>query len=347
MKEKQLKSVFYALLAALFYALNAPVSKYLLIEIPPTLMAGFLYLGAGIGIGILSIFRKNDVRNSEKLTRDDLPYVVGMVVLDIAAPILLMFGLLYTDASTASLLNNFEIVATTVIALLLFKENVTSRLWIGIICITISSILLSYEGGYGMFFSIGSVLVLAATICWGFENNCTRKISNKDTYEIVFIKGIFSGLGALILGVLTGERFYDLKFMFLAILLGLVAYGFSIFFYIRAQNVIGAAKTSAYYAAAPFIGALLSFIFLKESLTGHFALALIFMIAGSVIVIVDTLVVEHTHMHTHLITHTHDGSTHTHVIHHSHEHEHFVSDEIHRHTHTDIDPHKGDFYYDK
>ena len=109
----KLKSIFYALLAAAFYAINIPLSKLLLSQVGPTMMAALLYLGAGLGIGLLSLA----TGGGEKLTRQDLPYVIGMIALDIAAPILLMLGIHYGTASNASLLGNFEIVATTMIAL--------------------------------------------------------------------------------------------------------------------------------------------------------------------------------------------------------------------------------------
>ena len=157
-------------------------------------MAALLYLGAGIGIGILSLFNKKDREKSERLSKKDLPFVIGMIVLDIAAPIFLMLGISYGSSANASLLGNFEIVATTVIALFIFKEAVSKRLWAAIALITLSSILLSFEGTDSFSFSCGSLFVLAATVCWGFENNCTRNISSKSTYEIVVLKGVFSGL---------------------------------------------------------------------------------------------------------------------------------------------------------
>ena len=118
------KSIIYALLAAVFYAINVPLSKLLMNHIGPTTMAALLYLGAGIGIGIMSLFNH---QRGEKLSKDDLPYVLGMISLDIAAPILLMLGISYGSSSNASLLGNFEIVATSLIALLLFKEAVSKR----------------------------------------------------------------------------------------------------------------------------------------------------------------------------------------------------------------------------
>lgn len=253
----QIKAIIYALFAALFYAINVPVSKILLRTVGPTSMAALLYLGAGLGIAALSVFRKKDRNKSQRLTRKDLPYVIGMIVLDVAAPIFLMLGISYGSSANASLLGNFEIVATTVIALCIFKEAVSKRLWIAISLITLSSIILSFEGTESLQFSYGSLFVLLATVCWGFENNCTRNISSKDTYEIVTVKGIFSGLGSLVIAFSRREAFPGIGYIAAAIILGFVAYGLSIFLYVRAQNTLGAAKTSAYYAVAPFVGAFL------------------------------------------------------------------------------------------
>ena len=275
-------------------------------------MAALLYLGAGIGIGILSLLNKKDGKKSEKLSQRDFPYVIGMIVLDIAAPILLMLGISYGSSANASLLGNFEIVATTVLALVIFKEAVSKRLWTAIALITLSSVLLSFEGAGSFQFSYGSLFVLAATICWGFENNCTRNIASKNTYEIVVLKGIFSGLGALIIALIKKEAMPGIIYIVAALILGFVAYGLSIFLYVRAQNILGAAKTSAHYAIAPFVGAFLSFVFLREQLSGMYIIALAVMIMGSILVVADTLFRHHAHQHS--FTHTHDGVTHTHSV---------------------------------
>lgn len=331
---KKIKPILFALLAAVFYAINVPLSKLLLVHIEPTMLAALLYLGAGLGIGLLWLADPKDRAKAEKLTKSDLPFVIGMIVLDIAAPIFLMLGVRYGNASSASLLGNFEIVATTVIALLVFRETVSGRLWCAVGLITLASALLSFEGADSFRLSTGSLLVLLAATCWGLENNCTRKISSKSTYEIVLLKGIFSGLGALVIALLRGETLPAVTWIAAALVLGFVAYGLSIFLYVRAQSALGAAKTSAYYAVAPFIGAALSFVLLKEKLSGLYLAALGVMIAGTVLVVIDTLRRHHTHVHTHRITHTHDGTTHTHVITHAHAHSHYLNEEEHLHRHT-------------
>lgn len=327
-------AIVYALLAAVFYAVNTPVAKILLDDVPATMMAALLYLGAGIGVGIMYLFQWKKESKAARLTRADLPYTVGMIVLDIFAPIFLMLGVRLGTASNASLLGNFEIVATTLIALLIFKETVTKRLWLAILFITLASILLSFEGNGSFQFSYGSIFVLLATACWGLENNCTRKISGKSTYQIVVLKGLLSGGGAWGIAWLLGERPPALRFVLMALLLGFVAYGLSIFTYIRAQRSLGAAKTSAYYAVAPFIGAFLSFVLIGEPLTRVYLLALGLMLAGTAFVVWDTIARRHTHPHTHQITHTHDGVTHTHTITHTHGHDHYAEEGTHTHHHS-------------
>lgn len=334
MNKKKASAIIYAVLAAVFYAINMPFSKLLLTKIEPTFMAAFLYFGAGIGIGIIYLLGKGRRKNpEEKLTRRELPFTVGMIALDIAAPIFLMVGLTSATSANASLLNNFEIVATSIIALFVFKEVISVRLWAAVSLITLSSMLLSFEDMSSLQFSYGSVFILAAAICWGLENNCTRKISSKSTFQIVILKGIFSGLGSFLVALIQGERMPKITFAAYAMLLGFVAYGLSIFLYVRAQKELGAAKTSAYYAIAPFVGALLSFIILKESINEYYLISLVIMLAGSALVVVDTMIMNHSHLHTHTFVHTHDGSEHSHTIEHSHSHKHFVTGNRHAHQH--------------
>ena len=279
------KSIFFAILAAALYAISTPVSKLLLENVPPTMVAAFLYLGAGLGMGMMMLLRRRVSKTvkEERLTRSDVPYAAAMVALDIVAPILMMYGLRINSAANTALLNNFEIVATALIALLFFREKVGKRLWIAIALVTVASILLSLDGSSAadaLRFSKGSLLVLGATVCWGLENNCTRRIADKDPMEIVTVKGFGSGFGALCIALSLGEAFPAWKHLAVLLLLGYVAYGLSIFFYTHAQRGIGAAKTSTYYALAPFIGAFLSVLVLGEPIGWVFIVATLVMAVG-------------------------------------------------------------------
>ena len=277
------KGIAFAILAAALYAVNAPFSKILLDCIPPTLMAGFLYVGAGIGMIIIALVRK--IRKTEtnelKLTKSELPYTVAMILLDIAAPICLMFGLNATTAANASLLNNFEIVATAIIALMIFKEKISPRLWFGILFITVSCGILSFEDLSSLQFTYGSLFVLLAAVCWGFENNCTRKLlSSKTRFKTFYFRGIFRlRPDNYRLGI--GERLTVLWSIIPVLLVGFIAYGLSIYFYVYAQRLLGAARTSANYAISPFIAAILSLIIFKQIPTITYFIALIFMVIGA------------------------------------------------------------------
>ena len=286
---KQTKPILFAVLAAALYALNSPFSKILLTGLSPTMLAALLYLGAGLGMLAVGFLQKRaGTAGKEKpLTKKELPYTVGMVVLDIMAPISLMSGLMMTTAANASLLNNFEIVATSLIALFLFREKISKRLWLGIAFVTVASILLSVEDYSSFSFSAGSFFVLLACVFWGFENNCTRKLSSKNPLELVVIKGFGSGTGSLVIAAALGEFCANLPYMLLALLLGFFTYGLSILFYIYAQRYLGAAKTSAYYAVSPFMGAVLSLAIFRQIPSISFLTALFVMALGTYFVSTD------------------------------------------------------------
>lgn len=345
MKTKRIATIF-AILAATLYAINIPLSKILLKDVQATMMAAFLYLGAGMGMAIYSLLNKAIAREQKKeaLTKKELPYTVAMVVLDIIAPILLMFGISKTNSANVSLLNNFEIVATSLIALVIFKEVISKKLWLAIGLVTVASAILSFEGDGAFVFNNGSLFVLGASICWGFENNCTKMISNKSSEEIVIIKGCFSGLGSFIVALILGETIPSLKWILVVLLLGFVAYGLSINFYIMAQKELGAAKTSAYYSIAPFLGVAFSLILLGERPAFQFYLALAIMVASTLIIAKDTIQLQHTHEHQH--THTHEHShgdivhTHEHTHTHSHLHIHDGDKGNHEHAHDQLENHE-------
>ena len=341
--DSRCKATVFAILAAALYAINVPLSKLLLIHVEPTMMAAFLYLGAGLGLLLYRRIDKTRVLAEQPLTRHELPYTLGMIVLDIAAPILLMLGLRQTSSANASLLNNFEIVATSLIAALVFHEVLSKRLLLAIALVTLSSIVLAFEGSGSFVFHTGSLLVLGACICWGLENNCTRMLSSKSATQITTIKGCFSGLGSLIIALLLGESWPGLIWCAGVMLLGFVAYGLSITFYIRAQKDLGAAKTSAYYSIAPFFGVAFSMLLLGERPGAQFYIALAIFLLATVLMVKDTITLQHTHPHSHVHCHEHRHGDlvhcHTHTHTHTHAHIHHTDQDEHKHPHNNMDSH--------
>jgi len=340
-ENNHIRAVLYAILAAVLYGLSAPFSKLLLEKIPPTQMAALLYLGAGIGMLAVNYIKRlrGNLSSEAKVTRKESPYIIGMIVLDIAAPVLLMFGLTLSTAANAALLNNFEIVATSVIALFIFKEAIGKRMWLAILLITTSSFILTVRDYSSFTFSIGSIFVLLACVCWGFENNCTRMLSIKDPTQIVVIKGLCSGAGSFLIAIINKQISKDITYILFTLLLGFVAYGLSIYFYILAQRDLGAARTSSFYAAAPFIGVIISWVAFRDSFSINFIIALIIMLLGAFFAITEM----HKHMHfhepiSHEHKHNHADGHHNHV--HTgeaiteHSHEHFHEALEHKHMHT-------------
>lgn len=339
-------AIALAILAASLYAVNSPLSKLLLQQVSPTMMAAFLYLGAGLGLalwsGISALMGKRAIR--EPLTRKELPYTAAMVVLDIAAPIFLMLGLTRTNSANVSLLNNFEIVATSLIAFFIFHEVLSRRLCLAIVLVTLASVILGFEGSGSFSFNLGSLFVLAACTCWGLENNCTKMISSKSSVEIVIIKGTFSGLGSLLVALVLGETFPQMVYLLCTMVLGFVAYGLSINFYIMAQKDLGAAKTSAFYSVAPFLGVAFSMLLLGERPGLQFYAALVVMLAATVLLVRDSVTLQHTHEHSHTHTHEHCHGelvhTHEHEHRHIHLHVHGEDTALHSHSHKDLHGHR-------
>lgn len=283
MKNKEKYGIFLALFSALLYALSTPFSKILLESVPSTMMAGLLYIGAGAGMGFIAFLRKKTNRKSEdgKFTKTEFPYVLGMILLDIAAPVCLMFGLRMTSAANASLLNNFEYAATALIAFFIFGEKISKRLWLGITMTVFACVLLSFEGSASFDFSKGSALVLLSAVFWGIENNCTRVLSEKDPMIIVLLKGIFCSGTSFLIAVLLGEKAENIFAVVFALLLGVVSYGLSIFVFVYAQRYLGAARTSVYSAATPFVAAAISLIIFREIPGKQYFAALVLMLLGA------------------------------------------------------------------
>jgi drug/metabolite transporter (DMT)-like permease len=332
-------AVLYAILAAFCYGVSSPIAKILLANMPPVLMASMLYLGAGVGMLLIYLLRSKQNRKKEApMTKKEMPLCIAMVSLDIAAPIFLMIGLSKTTSATASLLGNFEIVATTIVAAIAFKEAVGKRMLLAITLITVGSGILSV-GDMTISLTWGSTFVLLACICWGIENNCTSKLSLKDPLQIVVIKGIGSSVVSFGIAWAIGERLSSVGFIFPALLLGFVSYGLSIHFYILAQRSLGASRTSAFYALAPFIGVIVALTILREAPPLSFFVALGIMLIGAYLAAFE----KHNHAHTHMVVehihrHRHDDAHHGHVhtppFEGEHSHSHVHKEIRHTHSHT-------------
>ncbi len=310
------KSIVYAVLAALLYGMSTPLLKPLTGAVDAAMLSGLLYLGAGLGMAAMGAGQRalGRPRAEARLSRADLPAAAAMVVLDIAAPVALMAGLARGSAAEAALLGNFEIVSTSLVAALLFREAVGLRQWAVIALVCVASAMLSTGSFAGMSFSAGSLLVLLAAALWGLENNCTRLLSLKDPAQVVVIKGIGSGLGALALALALGQHFPPLHLAALAMLLGFVCYGLSIFFYVRAQRDLGASRASAYYALAPFLGVAAALALLREPVTAWFWLAAVLMAGATALAVTERH--GHAHVHapvTHEHAHSHDDAHHGHA----------------------------------
>jgi len=336
MKIRNTVFIFQALLAALFFGASAPVSKLLLGDVPPVLMAAFLYLGSGTGISLVKLSQRLASNPREAgLKTPDIKWLAGAIISGgILAPIVLMISLQNTPASTASLLLNFEGVGTTLIALVFFRESMSRRALAAIFVITLASIFLSTDFTAGFGLSLGALGVILACVLWGVDNNFTRNISAKDPLTIVAWKGLVAGSFSLLLGLLLGQRLPALTSILSILLLGFISYGLSTMLFIYSMRGLGAARTSALYGTAPLAGVLLSFIIFRDPVTLLFVFAATLMAAGALLLANE----EHAHFHIHMpVVHEHrHGHDEFHVhdtlgIAHSHEHEHLRTEHEHGH----------------
>jgi len=310
-----------ALAAAALFGLSAPISKTLLGEVSSVMLASMLYLGSGIGLLFFrcAIPTRIPVGKEERLERKDILWLaVAILAGGVAAPIALLSGLGSTPASVASLMLNFESVATALIASLFFKEAIGRRSWIAVFLIFLGSILLTFQPGQWAF-SLGALSILSACVFWGIDNNFTRNISSKDPIEIVTIKGLCAGTFSLILALLMGDNIPGMYIVLSALILGFFSYGLSTVLFVYSLRNLGAARTGALFGTAPFIGALASFLLLREDPSIFFMLALPLMLVGVYLLFSE----KHEHIHTH------ETAGHESVIH-NHPH---LPDSQHRHKH--------------
>lgn len=336
----------------MLFGASTPVAKLLLGDgIAPQLLAGLFYLGSGLGLAaVLALRRLAGRRNQETpLRRADLPRL-GIAVLlgGTLAPALLLLGLARTSAAAAALLLNLEGVATMVIAWVAFHENVDRRLLLGALAITAGAVLLSSGGARGAAIGsagFGSLLIAGACLSWGIDNNVTRGLSGADPLQITMIKGLVAGTVNVVLAMSSGAKLPDPAVLLLSALVGFFGYGISLTLFVRALRYLGAARTSAYFSTAPFIGAVLALAAFSESLTVTIVVAGALMAAGVYLHLSES----HSHEHVHgVMEHEH---SHTHDDHHQHFHDAGVvqsEPHAHRHRHAPLihsHPHYPDLHH--
>ena len=342
--------ILLALSSAALFGASTPVAKIMLGSVGPWMMAGLLYLGAGIGLAAVHLLRNVSRLPAAEapLRRADMPWLAAVIVSGgIVGPVLLMFGLARTDAAGASLLLNFEGLATMAIAWLAFRENVDRRLLLGAFAILAGAAVLSWQGRASL--DWGALLVVAACVSWGIDNNLTRRLSSADPLQIAMLKGLVAGSVNLMLALMQGAAFPGAGMVLAAGIVGFLGYGVSLALFVLGLRHLGAARTGAYFSLAPFIGALLSLALLDEPLTLRLAAAGGLMALGLWLHLTERHehrhiheAMEHEHRHTHDEHHRHahgpeapPGEPHSHRHRHAplvHRHPHYP-DIHHRHRH--------------
>jgi drug/metabolite transporter (DMT)-like permease len=321
----------YALLAAALFGASTPLAKILLGQTQPILLAALLYLGSGVGLTVWLILRRaytSKPSHEARLRRKDLPWL-GVAILSggIIGPVLLLIGLRITPASSASLLLNLEGVFTATLAWFVFKENFDRRIALGMVAIIAGGVILSWAGKPEVGIPWGPAAIAGACLAWAIDNNLTRNISAGDPMQVAAAKGLVAGTVNLMIALSIGFSLPRVIALSEAALLGFLSYGVSLVLFVLALRRIGAARTGAYFSAAPFVGALLAIIFLKDNITIAFAVAATLMLAGIWLHLTE----RHEHEHVHeLMEHDH---RHSHDEHHQHHDDPALLAQTHSHLH--------------
>jgi drug/metabolite transporter (DMT)-like permease len=330
------KGPLLTLVAAAFFGGATAAAKALLGEVTPFMLAGLLYLGSGLGLGAYVLARRSfrtSNRHSTPLTRSDLPWLSSAVLCGgILAPLLLMWGLLRTPASTTSLLLNLEGVLTALIAWMVFRENIGPRVLLGLLAIIAGAVFLSISPAGGADGGIlGRIAIVVACLAWALDNNFTRRISALDPAVIAGIKGLVAGGVNVSIALAMGQAIPRASLTALSCLVGFIGYGASLVLFVLALRAMGAARTGALFSTAPFIGAIASLLFLGEHASAMLLPAAILMGAGVWIQLGE----KHRHEHVHeVLVHQHQ---HEHDEHHLHEHAGTERGETrHNHPHSHV-----------
>lgn len=321
-------AIVYALASAALFGASTPLAKLLVGEVAPLALAGLLYLGSGIGLLAWFLLRKRDPRATD-LSRADLPWLGGAIVAGgIAGPALLMYGLTRTDGATASLLLNLEAVLTASIAWIVFRENVDRRVFLGMAAIVAGGVVLSWDEMPRAGSLAGPLLIAGACVAWAIDNNLTRRVSGGDAVTIAGLKGLVAGTVNLSLALFQGASLPGAGILASAAAVGFFGYGISLVLFVVALRNLGTARTGAYFSVAPFFGAALALVLLREEASSAFWVAAGLMAAGVWLHLTE----RHEHEHVHgPMEHTHP---HAHDEHHQHGHGFaWEGEEPHSHPH--------------
>jgi len=271
----------FALVSALLFGGSTPLSKALVSDIHPVLLAGILYLSSGLGLLLLQLAR-HFLRAASRPTNPlgltgSLWLAAAILSGGVVAPILLMIGLTLTPGSTAALLLNLEGVLTALLAWLAFRETFAPRLALGMASIVCGGVVLSWQGQPTWTVLFGPALVVSACLAWAIDNNLTRKVAFGDPMKISIAKGLVAGSCNVCVAIILGASQVNLHALTAASLVGFINYGISNVLFVLALRQLGAAGTAAYYSAAPFFGALIAIVLLGESVTTSLAIAAVLM----------------------------------------------------------------------
>jgi len=254
----------FAIISAIFFSLNVPISKLLLVEVSPYWLASLLYFGAGIGTLMYHFITRKNATKHLKVSNQSLWYGL-MIVLDIFAPILFLLGVKETNGSMVGLLSNAELIFTLIIALIFFKEKLSLFSQIASILIIFGLLIANYQGS-SFQFGMGSLWIILGTLFWGFENNISKKLSFGNPLFVVIFKGLGTGIGTIIIALSLREIAPSFIYVIYALVAGFLIYGLSLIFYVNAQRSQGAAKVQLIQSFAPLLGGILSWIFFQETL---------------------------------------------------------------------------------
>ena len=323
------------LIAAALFGASAPAASVLAGDMPALVLAGLLYLGAALAVAP-SVLRHRPHRGA--LAAGWRPLAVAVVFGGAIGPVLLVAGLARTSAATASLLLNFELVATVVLAATVFREHLGTRLLAATALVGIAGVILVWQPGVA--FDTGGAFVIGACACWGLDNAVTSKIDQLAPEQITLTKGVVAGGANLILGLVVAASPHLRAVEVLAALgIGALGYGASITLWVTGARDLGAARGQVVFAAAPFIGAAVAWVALGDSVTVSQLVAVPLAIGGVGLSLRSGH--EHRHAHEPMVhehDHRHDDGHHDHTHRppvagrHSHRHEHEVL--VHAHPHV-------------